>query len=451
MLYDTETTDREAAPARGGRRRRRGTVAAALPSGLVLTERAVAALRRFLRGRRLRGWRIFHCRDLDLHDVERHLDALGEAGAAWEAPPANVPGGEPLVALTHGNDRATLWEAGFLHLPGHDVVLARWHWVGADGDTYRNLWLCAAPSTQQYLRLRREVVRLRHEHGQRVWQVVRGAPYSDAPSVPRSATPDDLVFPAALRQRIESDILRFFEDDVAALYRSLRVPHRRGVLLHGPPGNGKTSLIRLIGARLPRVPCMLLRPAANFDTDDLEEVIRRWRQQAPAVLVIEDLDWLLEHTNVSTFLNLIDGVESDAGQAAGGLLLIATTNHPDKLDPAVNNRPGRFDVVVEIPSPGEGLRAEFFRRELSGLEPRVIGKLASATDGLSFAHLQEVLRLSGLAAIHAGRSSRSADDLHAAARTVRAAHREAMKGFPIRPDMPFGLGHLVRGREDEQE
>jgi SpoVK/Ycf46/Vps4 family AAA+-type ATPase len=274
---------------------------------------------------------------------------------------------------------------------------------------------------------------------------VRGAPYGDGPPVPRSGTADDLVFPAALRQRIESDILRFFDDDVAALYRSLRVPHRRGVLLHGPPGNGKTSLIRLIGDRLPHVPCMLLRPAANFDTDDLEEVIRRWRQQAPAVLVIEDLDWLLEHTNVSTFLNLIDGVESDCGRAAGGLLLIATTNHPDKLDPAVNNRPGRFDVVVEIPSPDESLRAEFFRRELGGFEPRVVSKLASSTDGLSFAHLQEVLRLSGLAAIHAGRSTRTAEDLYAAARTARAAHQDAMKGFPIRPDMPFGLGHLVRG------
>src|SRR5690348_8824812 len=127
MLYDTETSDREAKAAGAGRRRRWGTVAVALPSGLVLTERAVAALRRFLRGRRLRRWRIFHCGDLDLHDVERHLDALGEAGAAWEAPPASVPGGEPLVTLTHGDDWAALWGAGFLHLPAHDVVLARWH------------------------------------------------------------------------------------------------------------------------------------------------------------------------------------------------------------------------------------------------------------------------------------------------------------------------------------
>src|SRR3954454_4502898 len=143
MLYDTEASERDNANAVGPPRRRRGPGAVgALPSGLVLTERAVAALRRFLVGRRLRGWRIFHCGDLDLHDVERHLDALGEAGGAWEPPPASVPGGEPLVTLTHGDDWAALWDAGFLHLPAHEVVLARWHWMEADGSLYRNLWLC---------------------------------------------------------------------------------------------------------------------------------------------------------------------------------------------------------------------------------------------------------------------------------------------------------------------
>src|SRR4051794_5562888 len=154
MLYDTETSERDTANAAARPRRRRGpAMAAALPSGLVLTERAVAALRRFLLGRRLRGGGIFHCGDLDLHDVERHLDALGEGGAAWAARPASVPGGEPLVTLTHGEDWAALWDAGFLHLPAHEVVLARWHWIEEDGSVYRNLWLCAAPSTQHYLRL----------------------------------------------------------------------------------------------------------------------------------------------------------------------------------------------------------------------------------------------------------------------------------------------------------
>jgi SpoVK/Ycf46/Vps4 family AAA+-type ATPase len=103
-------------------------------------------------------------------------------------------------------------------------------------------------------------------------------------------------------------------------------------------------------------------------------VIARWRDEAPALLVIEDLDWLLAKVSVSSFLNLIDGVDCEA---TGALLLIATSNHPDKLDPAVNHRPGRFDVVIEVPPPDEGQRFEFLRRGLPEMsEPlrRVIAR-----------------------------------------------------------------------------
>jgi ATP-dependent 26S proteasome regulatory subunit len=215
------------------------------------------------------------------------------------------------------------------------------------------------------------------------------------------------------------------------------VPLRRGVLLHGPPGNGKTSLIRHIGARLPHVPALLLRPAADFDSDDLEEVIRRWSEQAPAILVIEDLNWLLVKVNVSTFLNLLDGV--DRGRGKGGLLLIATTNSPDQLDPAVNNRPGRFDVVLEVPPPDRALRLEFLCLALATVPRATLETLAARTDGLSFAHLQEIVRLSGLTAIHAGRQERTEKDLSGAADTVRRAFDEAVRGFPVKPELPFGL------------
>src|SRR5687768_16239477 len=62
---------------------------ASLPAGVALTERAVAALRAHLVGAGLRHYRIFHCGDLDLHDVEQNLEALGESGAAWEPPLAS--------------------------------------------------------------------------------------------------------------------------------------------------------------------------------------------------------------------------------------------------------------------------------------------------------------------------------------------------------------------------
>jgi Cdc6-like AAA superfamily ATPase len=70
----------------------------------------------------------------------------------------------------------------------------------------------------------------------------------------------------ALRRRIQSEVIDFFTDPVADLYSDLKIPHRRGILLYGPPGNGKTSIIRAIAEKLPSV---------------------------SALLVIEDLDWLI--------------------------------------------------------------------------------------------------------------------------------------------------------------
>jgi hypothetical protein len=410
----------------------RPAVAYPMPASMVMTERATAALRAELVRRGTGDWPIVYSAHPDLYDVESHLPQLGET-ASWE-PLAGLAGGESVDSFTHGDWGAKRWPVGVLYLNQHRIALARWYWADAEGGQLRVLWLCAAESNEHFLKLRKDLTVLRRDAGGRVWQVIHSG-YDDPERLPRHVNGPEIVLSDALRDRIDNDVVKFFSPEVIAMYRSLGVPHRRGLLLYGPPGNGKTSLIRRVGTLIPKVPGLILRASANFDSDDLEAVVKRWSDLAPAMLVIEDLDWLLKAVNVSTFLNTLDGISC----SAEGLLLIATTNHPENLDPAINNRPGRFDVAIEMPNPDGPLRHRFLISKLPEMPHEAIASVAQQCDGLSFAHLQEVLRLSGLLAIKDNRIARSVADLCEASETVQATNRTARDGFPAKLDVPFGF------------
>jgi hypothetical protein len=442
MLLDTDSKPDYAADDAKTVRHLTVSSGADLSSGAGLTERAAALLRDHLRAQGLDDYEIYFSTDLNYPGIEQHLEQLGGRTAWTHAVPLS-DGGEPVAALQCKPDAARSAAAGFLRLARHRVVLARWHWRnGYQGLT--TFWLCAARSLDDVNELMHDLRRCQ-QLAAPVWQILQGGEYSDADPVPREPRAGDrLIIPATLRARIESEVISFFSDDVVKLYASLDVPHRRGVLLHGPPGNGKTSIIRWIGAALPRVAGLILRPNAAFDNDDLNGVVKLWKSQAPAILVIEDLNWLLKKVDLSLFLNLLDGIERDA---KGGQLLIATTNHPSELDPAINNRPGRFDVVIEIPCPDDATRLAFLAARLADVAEPTRAKLAALTDGFSFAHLHELLRVSGLRAIHDGRDRRTDADLLAAVETLRSTIEDAARGFPGKPELPFGLHHIRTVRQ----
>ncbi|MCY2927995.1 MAG: ATP-binding protein [Planctomycetota bacterium] len=419
-----------------------GLAEPAILESAALVEVMAQRLGRELERRGAGHWRLFCTSEnvIDLDKIVEQPGLFGEKEARWDPLPLTGTVGQPgHLWIRYGSDGETAREspAGLLWLEKSGVAMARWMVWDPRNCCWDHPVLVAAESIEKIGELHRRVAQAEREEGLREWQVL-GAVSDEGWSRDAHHGWEDVVLPKELRNRLEDDVVGFFTTRAKGLYASLGVPYRRGVLLYGPPGNGKTSIIRVLGAALPQVATMTLQPHAEFDDDDLRDALRRWIRNAPAMLVIEDIDSIFESekVHVSKFLNMLDGI----GQVCdGGLLLVATTNHPEQLDPAINNRPGRFDVVVEIPSPGRACRSEYLTRRCGQVVPEVLDRLVDETDGMSFAHLAEILQVSGLRAIRNERDMRIQEDWLAALEAVKTCNQAARSGFELSGTEAYGF------------
>lgn len=195
---------------------------------------------------------------------------------------------------------------------------------------------------------------------------------------------DDVFLEDTMKSDIFRAIDQFFNDG-GSFYKEYDLPYKRGILLYGAPGNGKTTLVRSITGST-SAPVIYWQITEHTGSYSVQEVFNTVARMAPAILVIEDIDSMPEHTR-SSFLNTLDGARVRAG-----LFIIGTTNYPEKIDPALINRAGRFDSTYEIPSPSAEVRRQYMKKldkkELFSGEQ--LEDLAKKTAGLSVSQLNEL-------------------------------------------------------------
>lgn len=170
---------------------------------------------------------------------------------------------------------------------------------------------------------------------------------------------------------------------------------KRGILLYGVPGGGKTSIINLL--------CKYLIEKLNgvvfTITDDgdlgrysafMPEIYRTIERERPIITVIEDIDGLCSGGSTETALiNLLDGIDQ-----MENVVYIATTNYTERLSARVLNRPNRFDRRFEVTSPNEECREIYFRHKLkeNDLANIDMQKWVEHSKGLTMAHLGEIIK-----------------------------------------------------------
>jgi hypothetical protein len=205
-------------------------------------------------------------------------------------------------------------------------------------------------------------------------------------------------------------------------------PLKRGVLLFGPPGTGKTHTVRYLVSRLPEFTVILL---SGLGLRFVAEACALARLVQPALVVMEDVDLVAESRSMRPgldnpllfqMLNELDGLAGDADVA-----FLLTTNRVDLLEPALAQRPGRVDIAVEVPPPDAAAREALLRlygRRLV-LTAEESEEIVAGTAGTTASFFTELSRRAELLAAEKGTGRCGIDHLRAALAELTAT-RDAL-------------------------
>src|SRR5579883_2106332 len=313
-----------------------------------------------------------------------------------------------------------------------------------DSDSSDTLALAAIPDGRQdewlaFLKLLEDLYDALWRKARRGYiEIVSGD--DELAEVIRKSSYDDLVLPEETLAQLAAQ-RRIFDREILNRYAALRVPRLRKVLLIGPPGTGKTTLLKAEGAAHARrggLVYYVCAPAHTRSTTSWQQLSHALHLAAesrlPTLVLVEDFELFVSNpTELQLVLNTLDGVATPDNPA--GTLLLATSNDPEKIDLRIRDRPGRIDVLIEIGLVEDAEMARRFLRHFLGAAYREQehDPVADVLLKQPGSHFREVCIAGSMRALDQNRTEVLADDLlwaHEMILTGRALAAEAERFLP---------------------
>jgi cell division protease FtsH len=214
---------------------------------------------------------------------------------------------------------------------------------------------------------------------------------------------DSVILDSKTKAKIRHNIDTLLDN--ISIYEINKVPFKRGLILKGVPGVGKT-LIGKVLCNVANSTLIWVTPKYLERSSNVAAIGELARELAPTILFLEDIDLYGESRDSSThktllgeLMNQLDGISENKN-----IIVVATTNRGDELEKALRNRPGRFDSVIEIKKPAVPERKAMLKHYVDRFKHDGIDfdVLATDTDDYTGAHIKDLVDLAVMTAIEEG-------------------------------------------------